>query len=248
MKTNNILKKIGLGLAIASALVFHASAIVAYDSPTTVNPVNIQSSGGPFILGNEFNVNSAISVTAIGAFNYLGGGFLSASPVQVAIYQLTGSTWSQVAGTAVTFNGPASSYSYVGYNAFSSLGSSVTLGNGTYAIVAANYGTVANPDWNRNQNLGTPANQGTTFQNGGGAISMPGGSETGFYSSGSTLAGTLAGLTFGNWGSPLPTFGAGTFDFTSLTPVPEVDTFAIAAVSMLGLVFIGRNLAPRRGY
>jgi hypothetical protein len=248
MKTQVMLKKIGLGLLVSSVALLNASAIVAYDSQSTVSSANIQNTGGPFILGNEFNVNSAISVTAIGAFDYLAGGFSSASPVQVAIYQLTGSTWNQVAGTAVTFNGPASSYSFVGYNAFSTLGSSVTLGDGTYAIVAANYGTAANPNWNRNLNLGTPANQGTTFQDGGGLISIPGGSESAFYSSGSTLAGTLSGLTVGNWGNPLPAFGAGTFDFTSLTPVPEVDTFAIASVSMLGLVFIGRNLVPRRRF
>ena len=245
MKTHNIFKKVGLGLLISSMALFNASATVAYDTPTgaSVNAAGVQNTGGPFILGNEFNVNSAISVTAIGAFNYSGTGF--SSPVQVAIYQLITGTWTQVGGTAVTFSG--SSYTYVGGNAFSSLGSSVTLGLGTYAIVAANYGTAANPDWNSGYNTPTPANQRPTF-NGGGVISMPTGVETAFYSSGSTLGGTLSGLTTGNWGSPTyPAFGAGTFEF-NLTAVPEADKFAIAAVSMLGLVFIGRNLVPRRSY
>ena len=247
MKKHDILKKIGLGLAISALAACQASAIVAYNTPTgaNVDATGVQNSGGPYILGNEFNVNSAISVTAIGAFNYSGTGF--SSPVQVAIYQLLSGTWTQVGGTAVAFSGSYSPSSYVGGNVFSTLGSSVTLGLGTYAIVAANYGTAANPDWNSGYNTPTPANQRPTF-NGGGVISMPTGVETAFYSSGSTLGGTLSGLTTGNWGSPTyPAFGAGTFEF-NLTAVPEADKFAIAAVSMLGLVFIGRNLVPRRSY
>jgi hypothetical protein len=244
MKKHDILKKIGLGLAISALAAYQASAIVAYNTPTGVTAAGLQTDG-PYILGNEFNVNSAISVTAIGAFNYSGTGF--SSPVQVAIYRLITGTWTQVGGTAATFSGSYSPSSYVGGNVFTTLGSSVTLGLGTYAIVAANYGTVANPDWNSSLDPGAAANQRPIFQNGGGAISMPSGLETAFYSSGSSLGGSLSGLTTGNWGSPNPAFGAGTFQF-NLTAVPEADTFAIAAVSMLGLVFIGRNLVPRRSY
>ena len=71
---------------------------------------------------------------------------------------------------------------------------------------------------------------------------MAGGNYS-FYASGSTLGGTLTGLTFGNWGTPEPTFGAGTFEFT---PVPEAAGFAVAGVALLGIVYIGRCYTQRR--
>src|ERR1017187_6727420 len=94
MKTNNILKKIGLGLAISALAACQASAIVAYDNTSVVAN---QATGGPYALGNDFVVNSAISVYAIGAFD--NGGVMGAS-VPVAIYNVTSGLI--VFGTSVT--------------------------------------------------------------------------------------------------------------------------------------------------
>jgi hypothetical protein len=230
MKSINLVKKFLTAAAIASALTWQASAIIAYDSPSGIT-VGLQG-GGPWILGNEFQVNSPISVTSIGAFNSGAGGFGSAA--EVAIYSLSAGTWSQVPGTFVSFSGGPGGYTYVGDNAFSSI-APVSLGLGTYAIVAANYGD-PNPDFNANTGAGVPR---TTFQTATTAISMTGtaNGSTAFYDSGTSLGLSLPGsISYGGFGGGDPTFGAGTFDFA----VPEASQFALAGIALLGLVYFGR--------
>lgn len=228
MNTQNIFKTIGLGLAISCLVGHQAGAIVAYSNTGVVQN---QSTTGPYALGNDFVVNQAISITAIGAFDN-GGSMLASVPV--AIYNVATATI--VGGTFVTLlQGTTGDFTANG-SAFMNI-APVTLAPGTYSIVAANYGQGGEPYWWNHAPGTTPS-----FNDGGGLITLGGGR----YSVGNTsltFPGTPVGPTPG-----IPTYAAGTFEFTSLTPVPEVDTFAIAGVSMLGLVFIGRNLVPRRRF
>ena len=150
--------------------------------------------------------------------------------VSVAWYQFSGSSWSQVSGTLASFSGTVGTL--VGSARFQNLTSPVTLTPGTYAIVAANYGAAGASAWNAAVSISPPL---PTFNNGGGLISMTS-PNTAFYGSGSTLSSTLSGLTGGNWGSPTPAFAGATFDFA---PVPEVEDYAVIAVGLLGLVYIG---------
>jgi hypothetical protein len=218
-------------IALSCLVSWQANAVIAYSTPTTLNSGNLQS-GGPFILGNMFSVNSPINVTAIGAYDRSQNGF-SGLGVQVAIYSLSGSTWSLVSGTLQSFLGSQPGGSYVGDSSFKSI-TPVSLALGTYAIVAANYGTSGNQNWNANLGVGnTPR---VEFQNTSTAISMTG-PNSAFYGSGATLPGTLSGLTSGSRGTPYPSFGAGNFDFT---PVPEASEFAVIGVGVLGLLYLGR--------
>ena len=232
MKKHDIFKKIGLGLAISALAACQASAIVAYSNQGVVANESSTGGNGPYALGNDFTVNQAISVYAIGAFD--NGGPMAAS-VSVAIYNVTLNAI--VAGTTVTLLQGTQGNSQLNGSAFINITPVTLLAGDVYSIVAANYGQGGAPYWWNHSPVGTTP----TFNDGGGLITMGGGR----YSPGTTLTlpGTLVGETPG-----IPTYGAGTFEFTALTPVPEVETFAIASVSMLGLVFIGRNLVPRRRF
>ena len=243
MKTNNILKKIGLGLAISALAACQASAIVSYnafDTPNTTLGNQVWNNGTGGNLAQEFTPNQNILVTALGAFDSGLDGF-GAANITVAIYNSVGTTLASqtftgtTTGTAGTLgnaaDGNSSAYRFLSV-------SPITLYAGqTYAIVASGLGSTLNPDYN----------------SGGGATLITANTGGGLLSFGNDYYSTLGGPVYPNGGMALGgsqagLYGAGTFNFTSLTPVPEVDTFAIAAVSMLGLVFIGRNLAPRRRF
>ena len=230
MKKHDILKKIGLGLAISALAACQASAIVAYSNQGVVANESSTGGNGPYALGNDFTVNQAISVTAIGAF--LGGGSSMVASVPVAIYNITLNAI--VAGTTVTFASGSSGDFQANGSAFRNITPVTLIAGDVYSIVAANYGQGGAPYWWNNNQGGTLP----TFNTGGGLITLGGGR----YSPGNTLTfpTTAIALTPG-----IPAYGAGTFEFTA---VPEVETFAIAGVSMLGLVFIGRNLVPRRRF
>ena len=233
MKKHDIFKKIGLGLAISALAACQASAIVAYSNQGVVANESSTGGNGPYALGNDFTVNQAISVTAIGAF--LGGGSSMVASVPVAIYNVTLNAI--VAGTTVTFASGSSGDFQANGSAFRNITSVTLIVGDVYSIVAANYGQGGAPYWWNNSQGGTTP----TFNNGGGLITLGGGRWAS--SSSLTFPGNTVALTPG-----IPAYGAGTFEYAALTPVPEVETFAIASVSMLGLVFIGRNLVPRRRF
>src|ERR1039458_5228401 len=94
MKTWNAVKVIG-AVAVATLMVAaQARAIVAYDYTGVVGNKQFNQAD---ILGNIFTVNSAINVTAVGAF--ASGGSLGAT-IPVAMYQLTSGTWYKKIGRA----------------------------------------------------------------------------------------------------------------------------------------------------
>jgi hypothetical protein len=247
MRTWNSLKIIG-AVAVATLLATApACAIVAYNFPGAGDPggalAGNETVAGPLLLGNMFVVNNQISVTAVGAFvaPNINDGLLGAS-VPVAIYALSGTTWSQVPNTSFTFS-PGTAPT-IGSAAFQTI-SPVTLQPGTYAIVAANYGngSAGALSWDANYwALGGSVGQHATFQTQSGAISVPAGNYAFINLDGlSTLPTTLPTLIPGNWGNDptVPAWAGGTFEF-DLTPVPEATAFGVAGVGVLGLVYIGR--------
>jgi hypothetical protein len=240
MRTLNSRRILG-GLVLAALFVAtQARAIIAYEFPGTMVGNQYAGQGAtPLILGNEFVVNSPISVTALGAFNSGNAGFwngATAVTVPVAIYQLTAGVWNQVSGTSLSFSGDAGSL--VGSARFQNLVSPVTLNPGTYAIVAANYNAIGAQAWNASVN---PAAPHPVFQTTSDAITMA--LDGAFSGVGTTLGGTLSDLSYGAYDASIPQYAGATFDFT---PVPEVATFGVAAVSLLGLVYFGRYAGRRR--
>ena len=226
MRTSNSLRIMGFALA-ALFMTVQARAIVAFDYAGVVGG----QSDGPLVLGNRFDVNSPINVTAVGAFDSGSGSFGSAT-VPVAVYKLiTGIGWQQVNGTLMSFTG--NDGTQIGNARFQLLTSPVTLSPGNYAIIAANYGVAGTIYWN-SASAGTAPSFNTD-----GTISMPS-SVNSFYGSGATLSSLPP---FNYITTPTPGYGAGTFEFT---PVPEAAAFGAAGVGLLGLVYVGRYARLRR--
>jgi hypothetical protein len=228
MKAWNSVRMIG-AVAVAGWLsAWQVNGIIAFDNTAVVQN---QSSTGPYALGMDFTVNFPILVDAIGAFHSGSGDFLSTIPV--AIYNVA--SQQQVGGTMVTFNGSPSGYSYSTANSVFQSITPVTLLPGTYSIVAAGYGASGGEPY-----YWTMANQTPTpvFHDGGGLITMA--PQGGRWLGGQWNLNFPTGSTAGY---DAPNYAAGTFDFT---PVPEVAGFAMAAVGLLGLVYIGRYVGLRR--
>jgi hypothetical protein len=247
MKTWNSMKTRSVVAVAVLLLAAQAQAIVAYNFPATPDRT---SSSSPFELANIFQVGSDnILVTKVGAADYGAPGFVGTVPV--AIYSWSGSQWNQVSGTYHEFMGTPSDLQ--GGARFYTLPTAVTLNaGGVYAIFGANFG-VNNPYWNASGshtdiNGAATFSGGTAWGGGGPAITMgavfPGGTYRGWLTAGSTLPGNFGGGNFVNYGSGLfggnpgtPSFAGATFDFT---PVPEAAAFGVAAIGLLGLVYIGR--------
>jgi hypothetical protein len=214
---------------------------IAFNTPTTT--VGNQPSG-PNILGEVFTVNTPIQVTELGAFenSAQGGGFVA--PVQVAIYNFNSQ---QLVSGIDTFSGntpstagtlaPNSSFSFKPVNP-------VTLGPGTYMVVAAGYSGVGGPyEVNYNARYdGNGSSTRVTFNTGGGAISFGYANGNNYFTTtantGMQFPTTVSGAGFAN-----PRYAGPSFEFT---PVPEVAAFGAAGVGLLGLVYIARYARQRR--
>jgi hypothetical protein len=221
MNLKNALKAVA---AVGLFLAIPARAVIVYDNTGIVGNELLAA---PLRLGMDFQVNAGGYVTAIGAFDNGGDGFLGL-PIEVGIFDVGSSTL--VPGTFAVFTGAVDPL--IGGSRFKAI-APVFLSTGTYSIVAANYGNTGGLERNFNTTFGgTPP----TFDNAVGSLSMLGHRED---------VG-LVGLAFPTgsiFSGPNPIFGAGTFDFT---PVPEPETYGLAAIAMLGLVYVGRNLVLRR--
>jgi len=220
-------------VAVSLDVAWQANAVIVYQSSTAVGN---QGQNGPWALGLDFTVNTDGHVTQIGAFDSSdnGAGFGSAI-IPLAIYDLGNNQI--VPGTQVSFTGTAGTP--IGAYRFQSIGS-VYLGAGSYSIVAANYGSGGEQDYNafvgNSQVWPDPGFiNPLSFDNAGGALTM---GNARFVSGFSALTLPPAQNSYFN-----PLFGAGSFDFT---PVPEVGAFGAAAVGLLGLVYGARHFRNRR--
>ena len=238
------------GAVVAAVLLVAAQAqgVIAYDFPVTPDST---AGGAHFQLGNIFTVNSLPGldqalVTRVGAADYGAPGFSGTVPV--AIYSWSGSQWNIVPGTSHTFSGTPSPGDVVGGAVFYTLPTPVRLEAGVYAIIGANFGA-ANPYWNAGSGTHNDINQAVTF--GGSPLTMGAVyGDRGWVSGGSTLPPDMSANTLVNYGANLfggnpgtPSFGGATFDFT---PVPEATAFGVAAIGLLGLVYVGRYARLRR--
>jgi hypothetical protein len=174
--------------------------------------------GGPWVLGNDFAVNSAIVISALGAFGN-GGGALAAG-IPVAIYNTA--TGRQIAGALLTTANAA--YDAATQTRWLQI-SPVTLPPGKYSVVAANYGSTAGCEDNYNAAADPKGNPSPlVFESQDGALSMLGGRWLAQRGSLSSLPATLASWSGIDDGSayPHPLFAAGTLAAAMTSAAPEI--------------------------
>jgi hypothetical protein len=211
-------------LCFASSI--HA-ATIAYS-----NPAGAGNQGFSGNLALNFDVNSPITVTALGVFNADGSGFISGT-IDVAIFDSGGT---EVVGP-VAFQG-----NYTpgpGSDVFQSI-TSVNLGPGSYKVVAVGF---SETDLNGNANLGSP---GPTLNTGGGALTFTGAS----YDSNTVLDSPTTCV--GCPAAPSPQniqFNAGTFEYetAAVSATPEPGSFALigGGLSTLAAAVLRRRKSSR---
>jgi PEP-CTERM motif len=208
-------------LLIRTGLLALTAAALLSAAPASAAVVYQDSIGAPLQdwfgkLGMDFQVNSPILVTALGAFDNniqsnLSG--VSGNGVAVALFNVT--TGLQI-GPEVVFNS-AGSYTQIGGDAFQMVDGFI-LGPGEYSIVSVS---------DRNFNTGGSANGFQTLNDLGGAITFNGTSR---YDSSTTL-----GLPTIADGAPVNRYDAGTF---MASAVPEASTWAMMILGFVGIGFM----------
>jgi|GEM_PF-2514479 len=217
-----------------TALLFVGTAqadIIAYDNKVT-SP--LQDFGGN--LGLDFQVNTSIVVTELGAFNNgvlsnLNGQASGNLGVTVGIFDLSTGA---LMGTSAHIT-PTSSGSQVNGDFFVPV-TSFTLDPGTYSIVAFN------DDNYNSQSNGAQA----TLNSGGGLLTFLDSARF------NSTASFQLPAAFGNPGSsgnftPVPVFNAGTFQFNDgLSAVPEPSTFGMCSfiAGIFGAVWLYKRKRP----
>lgn len=243
MKTFNMAKKLGLGLAMTGLVAWQAGATLDYtainnnNGSTTLSPVVGSGSSG-ITIWKAFTVDTAgenLSLGKLGAFD--NGLAAWGGNVVVSIDNVlgNGSLGSTVA--TVTFNSSTPG-SQIGTSAFKFLtpttGVGATLVNGDiYALVVSGLGTSANKYYNSGSSPGI--SQITASGNIAGDLD---------WSHSTTVDGVSHSGTFNSSNGDFE-YGFGSFTFSELTPVPEASGFAVAAVALLGLVYVGRSYSRK---
>lgn len=222
MKPFKTIKNLFVAAAMASALTWEASAIIAYQNAAG-NYGN--QPGGPYVLGLQFTVGAApLNVVQLGAFDNNQDGWTT--PVTVAIYDFN---LQSIVGSSVTFSGTSGAslgtLGSDGGSRFLPVTPFTLTAGGVYMVVAAGYGGSGELNYNA-QGLSNP------YLTQDPAIIV----GNNYYAGGSSLA-FPASLD----GTPYPRYGAGTFEFA----VPEASQFAMAGIGLLGLVYIGRAYVLR---
>ena len=211
-------------LVIAAALSIginaQANTIVFVNEPGLGSQQN-------FVLGMDFVVHTAVTVTELGAFDSGGGGF--SDGISVGIFDLTSQS---LLGSSATIIGTAGTL--IGGSRFVSV-TPFTLNPGTYSIVAAGW-ALGGPDLSGNTGLGTPPGM-TSFNSDGGAISMV--TQGGRWQNGTDLVFPTANT--GGHGQPDPEFQAGTFAVSELA-VPDGGM----TIGLLGMALAGLAMARNR--
>lgn len=172
-----------------------------------------------YVLGMDFTVNSAVTVTELGAFDDNGDGF-GGDSIQVGIFDLeTG----LLVGPSATFTG--SDGNLVGGSRFKAVAPFV-LDPGMYSIVAAGFTSTS-----KSGNTGVNPDGVTSFNDLGGSLTLL--SKGGRWATGTTFS--LPTANSGGYNQPDPVFQAGTFG------VPDGGTTAL----LLGIGMVGLGLVRR---
>jgi hypothetical protein len=192
-----------LPLALAT---FARSQTVAYEFPTG-NGNQWNFSGA---LGMDFNVNTAVTITALGLFDSGQNGLMN--DINVRLYNRD--TQAVVASAAFS----PSSFGYgLGASDFKNLLTPINLSAGFHgSIVAEGYGTLE-----MNGNSNSSSTYATALNTGGGALSFVGSSRYGAYGTFPT-----------NLENSVDRYGAGNFRFTA---VPEPMSLAVLGVGVAAL-------------
>jgi len=228
MRIKGLMSSVAVAAAVVAFLAgpSNAATIVYQDSVDNLSSSNPPYSNGlqqwQGNLGMEFQVNNtAITVSALGAFDNGVPGELSGTTgngVEVGIFD---ATTGLLVGTAVVFSGESPG-TQIGADAFQNV-TPFQLGPGNYEIVALN-----DPNYNQGY-FNTGPNQFQTLNSLGGALSFIG---TSYYDFNST---TLELPGYPDTG-PVDRYDAGTFAASiSATPLPSTWTMLIAG--FIGLAF-----------
>jgi hypothetical protein len=224
------MKAVQTGLIAAAAVAFLAApskaasvnlSDVVYQDSSPAAGAGLQQWQGN--LGMEFQVNSPVTVYALGAFDNglpseLNG--TTGNGIDVGIFNVSTGL---LVGSSVLFT-ISSVVTQIGGDAFLNV-TPFALGPGLFSIVALN-----DPNYNQGF-LGGSTNSYQTLNGLGGAISFPGPST---FDSGSTLE-----LPGNIDGPPVDRYDAGTFAAT--TPLPSTWTMMVVGLGLLGFVAYRRT-------
>jgi len=169
-------------------------------------------------LGEDFTVNSPITITALGVYDS-GQGPINGD-LEVAIFSSSGTQETP----AEIFTGPITSYTLIGGDVFQTLTAPITLGPGNYSLTTTGWSSTV-----LNGNANAPGYTPPTLNTGGGAITFSG---IGYS--------TTPGLVYLAPVSPYPAnqFNAGSFQFTTS---PEPATLVGVALGLIGLLAFRRQ-------
>lgn len=158
--------------SLALALVLSAAGAAKADGIAYSDPADVGNQGWTGSLGQDFTVNSPITITQLGVFDSGQNGI--AGTITVEIFSSNGT---QVTPT-LTFTSTTTGTTAIGGDLFLSLSTPITLGPGSYSLVTTGWG-VSDPDGNGtctggcNGVAGAPFT-GPTLNTDGGAITFTG--------------------------------------------------------------------------
>ena len=226
MRTWNSLKMGGAVVAAVLLMAAQARAAIAYNFSSTLPGNQV----GPYSLGTVFNVSSPIAIDQLGTFDN-GADGIGGVGINVAIYKLALSGTTITGGTLVTpsvlFSGTAQPLLPGTRTRLASI-SPVTIGAGTYMVVANHYG-VGESEVNYNPYFPPGAPNGVNGASANPALGVTFGGGYYHHNGGLAWGPTLpTGWFYDDFytGSPAaPRYAAGNFDFTPVPGAVTVDNF-----------------------